>query len=1177
MTMRIENINLIGFKSFLEKTIFNFHPGLTAIVGPNGCGKSNVVDAFKWVLGEQSAKSLRGDNMEDVIFAGSSTKKPRGMSEVTLMLSGILGGESSEPGQASITRRLYRSGESEYLINKVPCRLKDIKNMFLDTGLELKAYSILEQGRIDAILNSKPKERRFLIEEVAGVMKYNLRRGEALQKLENAKLNLQRLQDIITEVKRQINSIDRHAKKAERYKRLFDEIKGIEIKVSARDIGAMSDELGSIVQTVQKLKHEETELSTGIHSSDALIEEKKVLCVEREKGLEAVQARLNAAEREFIEEEGKISLYQSDSENLRERLQRIRVRENELLESKENFSGQIDDVRQRKSGLDTEYSEIQNILKSMNEEHVNLESTIDGIEKNLESMRQQILHKTGEISTTKNEMSTINLIKDNQGKKIKQYQQDIASIEEKVSSLTQSIEFSRKDHARLDEELKNKLDEKQNISLELASKKEERTSIEEKLYRDREELAAMRSRQESLMELDRRGESSVKDTIKVLCQVADIFEAEPEHETAIEAVLGDKLRASVVDDYPDIKKALFLIREKGTGRSGFIPVNIPRSRNRRAVQQELPDDVIGKAADIVKVREGFDSIANSLLHDVMIVNNLDTAFRLWHTNVTGSTQTSGMNHFVTIDGEVLEPSGIVYGGFERGVLKVKREIRELNKNIEMRRGSITSAEEKVLLLRNALGSLENNVSSTDNDIKRIEKEHHEKQVRLKSLEDDLHRQQERLEHMSAELSDERKEVERADTSLRELQDACNSLEKERERLEEDLKNIQTDTANNKKLLGTIRSDLTETMLLNTSITEKIVTLDREEARMQSELKDIERKREQISEEYREIESSIKIKEEEIHHKKETLRESVLSIEKLKGETFRSREILNAQTAELNMIESQQKGYTERLSSIRKDLAGVEVKKTELSMGISHTKENIQNIYSIDLESIPEEQVRQEEILPEEEEKLPVLREKLRDMGPVNLGTLEELEELRTRYDFLTGQQGDLLQSIESLQETISKINRTTRKKLTEAFEALNEKFKEVFTILFGKGRAELVLTDDDVLEAGIEIVAQPPGKKLQNLMLLSGGEKALTALSLLFAGFMIKPTPLCLLDEVDAPLDESNTDRFSTLLRELAKSIQFIIITHNRRTMEVADYLYGVTMEEPGISKVVSMHLTEAV
>ncbi len=1186
--MRIERIELIGFKSFSERTVFNLHPGITAVVGPNGCGKSNIVDAFRWVLGEQSAKSLRGDRMEDVIFSGSASKKPKGMSEVTLVISDINNGNPSEGGEISVTRRLYRSGESEYLMNKTHCRLKDIKNVFLDTGLELKTYSILEQGRIDEILNSKPQERRFLIEEVAGVMKYNVCKAEALQKLESSQSNLQRLQDIITEIKRQINSIGKHAKRAERYKRLLEEIKRIDIKIAVRDVASLSTELLNLTTPDNTLKSSETKLSTNIHSSDALIEEKKLLYVEREKALEGIQSKLNSAEREFIEEEGGISLLKSDCENLNGRLQRLRVRDEELTSAKEDISTQIKNMEQKNTEMNLELSDIKKILGSKEEAFSTLEKEIADLEQNLEVGRRHVFNKAEEISILKNEVNNLSLIIKSLDKKEKKNLEDINSIEDNISSLAASIKEAKDEYHRLDAGLKDRYKIKERFLEDINNKKEELTMKEEGLYRDREDLAAMSSRVESLKELNTDGESAVKDNVKILCQVADIFETLPEHETAIEAALGDKLSAAVVDDYHEIKRALKFIKEQKINRRGFIPVNPIRKNISNGVNLSpvshsssstsfFSDSVIGKAIDFVKVREGYDKIAVSLLNDVIIVNNLNTAFDLWHKSLSASSTNPDLNYFVTLDGEVLEPSGIVFGGIEKGVLKIKREIRELEKNIESKRAHILSAEEEISSFKNDIASVENNLTSLDSEISRMEKAYHELQLKMTNMQEEEIRQQKKLKFLSAELEEERKEKDSTGQILNEKNKVCNALEDERHSIEEEMRGVQNKIGDKKALLETLRSELTEAMLSRTAIKEKMDSLVREDERLNSELLGIKEKKEKMSKEYLEIETSIKHKEDEIKKREDSLKSSVAIIGEFKEESSKVKEILEAKTAELNLMEKQQKAYVNELASVRKELAQIEVKKTELSLRLSHIKEDIKKTYSFELDSLTEGISLSDPLLPEEEEKLAGLREKLQEIGPVSLGTLEELEELKTRYDFLTKQQKDLLQSIESLQETISKINRTTQKKLIDAFEALNEKFKEVFTILFGKGRAELILTEGSILEAGIDIVAQPPGKKLQNLMLLSGGETALTALSLLFAGFMIKPTPLCLLDEVDAPLDESNTDRFTSLLTELKKNIQFIIITHNRRTMEIADYLYGITMEEPGISKVVSMHLAEAV
>jgi len=449
-------------------------------------------------------------------------------------------------------------------------------------------------------------------------------------------------------------------------------------------------------------------------------------------------------------------------------------------------------------------------------------------------------------------------------------------------------------------------------------------------------------------------------------------------------------------------------------------------------------------------------------------------------------------------------------------------------------------------------------------------------VKIVHLRDENERHQRRLEYILAELEQDRGENTRMEGILKEKNERCALLEKERLLMEEELRDIQKKIGEKKDSYVNLRSVLTETIVSHTAIKEKKEALQREKERLNSEAAEAERKKEENLRIRHEIESTIAQKDNEIREKEDSIKSFVITISELKEEFSRIKEIFEARTAELNLMERQQKMQSEELSSVRQELSQVEIRKTELTMKLEHLKENIKNTYYIELDNIINES-EMPDIQSEEEERLGDLKEKLHSMGPVNLGTLEELDELRTRYDFLTKQQDDLLQSIASLQETISKINSSTRKKLTDAFEALNEKFKEVFNILFGKGRAELILIGDNILEAGIDIVAQPQGKRPQNLMLLSGGEKALTAISLLFAGFMLKPTPLCLLDEVDAPLDESNIARFVSLVKELSNTIQFIIITHNRRTIEIADYIYGITMEEPGTSKVVSMRMAEAV
>jgi chromosome segregation protein len=1182
--MRVERIELIGFKSFADKTVFNFHPGTTAIVGPNGCGKSNIVDAFKWVLGEQSAKSLRGSSMEDVIFAGSDTKKTKGMAEVTLVISDIIKQPSNdsdnsdnkdkkELSQISVTRRLYRSGESEYLMNKVPCRLKDIKDVFLDTGLELKAYSILEQGKIEDIVNSKPQDRRFLIEEVAGVMKYKVRKQEAMNKLEVAKSNLQRLQDIIAEVKRQINTIDRHARKAERYRKLFDEIKDIEVRIAKRDFKTLRDEITVLANSEDTLKSKEAEVSANVHSLEALTEEKKRLCVEHEKSLGEIRTKLYALEKENTENEGKIALLKSDCENLRERYQSLIVQDGELDGQKQSAIASIKEAEGSESEMTQEILRLENVLKEKGSNFSDFEKEITDIENDLEVQRKGLFSKAEEISNLKNEINHINLSIENISKKAEKNSQDINSINDSISSLHIAIEQTKNELIKSESELQESRKAKEDLTNKLKDKKQELAAKEEVLYKEREELAAMNSKLESLREMDKSRMNSIDEGIKTLCQVADIFETLPEYETAVEAVLGDKLSAAVVENQDEITRALQLVKEKNTKRSGFISVNpVTKAISQISETENITANsgIIGEAINFVRIREGFDKVARSLLSDVIIVDNLHTAFSLWETSPVDVHKRPP--YFVTLEGEVLEPSGVVFGGSDQGVLKVKRLIKEIEKNISSRRKSISNLEKVVAAIKEEIISAENDIISVDAEISSRERHCHELRVKIENLEEEDSRLRQKQEYISLEMDIDYKEKDSLKNTLREIEQKGRVLEEEKRQIEEKIRSLQSIMSEKREVLEIMRSELTEVKLKLTSTREKMASISREIERLNAVIREIDRKKEEMQNERNRIQEVISSKEEEIREKEDILKSKIVHVGELQAEASKISETLEAKLAELELVKKQRKDLVTELESIRSELSHVEMKKMEKSMKLNYLKEDIRKSYSIEIETAEVS----DRVEKEEEEKLPELKERLQAMGSVSLGTLEEYEELKQRYEFLTKQRDDLLQSIEALEDTIRKINRTSKKRLEEAFEALNEKFKEVFTILFGKGRAELQLTEGSILDAGIEIVAQPPGKRLQNMNLLSGGEKALTALSLLFAGFMIKPTPLCLLDEVDAPLDESNTERFVKLLKELAKDIQFITITHNRRTMEAADYLYGITMEEPGVSKVVSMHLTEA-
>jgi chromosome segregation protein len=1166
--MRLKRIELIGFKSFADKTVLDFHPGITAIVGPNGCGKSNIVDAFKWVLGEQSAKSLRGDSMEDVIFFGSTTRKTRGMAEVTLVLSGVSGGDNDNDSEISVTRRLYRSGESEYLLNKSSCRLKDIKNIFLDTGLELKAYSILEQGRMNDILSSKPQERRFLIEEVAGVMKYKVRRAEATQKLESSRYNLQRLQDIISEVKRQMSSIDRYAKKAERYKKLLEEVRDIDIRIAKRDIRRLTGEVNEISSSLEQLRLRETKFSTEMHSIEALMEKKKSEYIDREKGLDDIRKRLHEVEKAMTEAEGKVALLKKESDNLKEKMDGLKKMDVDLTSEKERATEQLSRIESEFTNLHSRLKESEKVLQEKDDFLKEIINDISEYENILDNQRRNIFSKAEEGSILRNEVRHLSTIIDEIDRKIQKLIEEMNSVETMVSSLKDEYLQTEDECLKLESALADHKNRREDMDKRLKNKKEELKTIEERLYKSREELAAMNSRYESLKELHTSQKVNVGEDIKALCQIADILETAPEYESAIEAVLGDKLNALIVERHNDIMIALKHIKKHGAKRCGFISLN-PSSLSQvsKSVTGKTgasADDLVRNAIDVVKVREGFRAVAMALLADVVIVKDMDTAFSL-------RERADKYLYLATLDGEVIEPSGIVYGGIDRGLLRIRRQIKELEKDIESKRHEIVKNEEVIIGLMDDIGEYEEEIASIDLEISKSQNEFHELRMRLDNLREESEQQQKKLHYLRTELQNEKNEEKSMRALKEEKEMKCKELEVERTDAENELKALQEKIISKKEMLEDARSELTEIKLSITSMRERIKTLQSDKERLGTEISEVEKKRIAIENDRLSIEEEIGLKEQEIRRRQEAMKSNILLAKELQEKIETVNDSIAILSDEIKILEEEHKLLSSELDKLRDKLNQVEMKKMELTMRLNYIKEDIKKAYNVSIDGVDEVI----EVSTEDEERLPQLKERLQEMGPVSLGTLEEYEELKTRYEFLKKQQDDLLNSIATLEETIHKINRSTQRRLTDAFNALNEKFKEVFRTLFGEGRAELILTEGSILESGIEIVAQPPGKRLKNLLALSGGEQALTALSLLFAGFMIKPTPMCVLDEVDAPLDESNTGRFVKMLSGLSRDIQFITITHNRLTMEVADYIYGVTMEEPGVSKVVSMHLAE--
>jgi chromosome segregation protein len=1168
--MRIDKIELIGFKSFAGKTTFNFHPGITCIVGPNGCGKSNIVDAFRWVLGEQSAKSLRGEKMEEVIFHGSASKKPRGMAEVTMVISGLNtvhqaegdNGDSSDI--ASVTRRLYRSGDSEYMLNRSQCRLKDVKNLFLDTGLEVKSYSILEQDRIAEILNSKPFERRFLIEEVAGVMKYNVRKKEALSKLESSRTNLQRISDIIIEVKKQISFLDRLARKAERYKKLTSEIHSIELKIAKRDYHLLKESFGKILSEYNALKEEESTEKAALSKIENETETKRIELLEKEKILEQIQMKFRNLEKEIAELEKNIAVARTERDNNKEYLAK-------LYQQNEEYGKKAADLSTRQKELDINeqdlfkgidnqkelFREKADLLRSMEEELAEKEDLIDG-------KRREIFRLSEELSNLRNNQSRLQSSLDG----LKHREVSSMKDSENLKAMLSEIDTSMRDlESKLLQENNDILllsEKKGMITNEISSAKGRIENLRDILSRLKEELASCISRTESLKEIISDGSArdllSGDSNFSLLAFISDVIEIDDEYEKAAESVLSEKINSFILPSSNDIENAIATLKKKELGRTAFIPVDPAVN----FVSAGVPEGSIGKMLDFVRMKEEFSRVAESLFGNIFLVKDLKTAINL---------VSSGHNlFFVTLDGDVVEPTGTVIAGEVKGIFRRKREIRDLQSAIEQNRDRISQVQAEFRSAQQMIETKEADLKNIENALVGKEKEVSLLKLTAENYREERERRSRKLAYVALEMEQTAREKESIEKNLIEKDAEIGSVDLKKTELERQGASLQEEISEKKSSLEEYRGEVTDIRLAIASLKERVESVGKEKENVAREITESNRKKEFLSEEISSVQSRIHQRETETAANEETIRSLVSVADEYRKEISEKKEVMDSENQELLHTEQRLKLLRNQITSLSQKISELDIRKAEHKLKMDTLSENIRQNYGLAIDVIEVESLTEED-----EKRLNELKEKIRELGPVNLGTLEEYEELRTRYEFLKNQQEDLNKSIAELEEAITKINVTTRKRLREAFEALRIKFSEVFLALFGGGRAELVMTDENnILETGIDIIAQPPGKRLQNINLLSGGEKTLTALSLLFASFLIKPTPLCILDEADSALDEMNTEKFSNILKDFSKDTQFIVVTHNRNTMNVADHIYGITMEEAGSSKVISMQLVEA-
>ena len=1188
--MKLKTLEVIGFKSFVDRLHLFFPEGITSIVGPNGCGKSNIVDAVLWAVGERSAKHLRGKFMEDVIFNGTDGRKPLGMAEVNLTFSNEDGSASKEYEQYSeitVTRRLFRSGESEYLINKVPCRLRDITDLLLDTGIGVNGYAIVEQGRVEHLINANPQDRRFLIEEAAGIAKYKERKRLALIKMEATQQNLLRIQDIIAEVKRQIVTLERQVKRAEEYKAIRKEVKEIEIRFALQEYTELSEKGETTKGYLKALREREMETSTQVAEKEASIEGIKLRSMEEEEKLRSLQQEAFELSQRIQKMESEIEFFQRERGGLQKQEAQIIEEVRDGLKSWRGAQRERRRIGQAKRELEEERRESEEIMKEWEVLFNDFRTTYQELLEELEVEKGRLIDTFTQLTSLKNRQSHLEERKGDLQKRIGSHRKEseevrigLTQLEESLSRIEKGRELNLSIHTIRKEEKERwegEIEKLKGVSAEIQAK---RSSLEEILRQDRSRFFSLKELQENYEGFEKgvksillRKKEEQEKWGSILGVVADILEPEPKYEVPLEAVLGQRLQYLMVEGEKEAMEAIAFLKSESLGRGSFIPIGTRRNGNLDRSFQGGEEGRPLPLLQFINVEEGFAPIAEFLIGDVGVVEHLDGALHWLRKEERFGT-------LVTLEGDIVERSGVVSGGSrDQGlsILERRREIRDLERRVK-------EEEEKCRKVYEEEERLQQEMTERETQLENRKKEIQEKEIELLHQERDLEgvrkeilqfqQKREVLQFEGQELQGEEQDIVEEMKSVLIHMEREEASRKEREEQAQSLKKKVEEVGGGAEELG---GKITEKKVSLASIEEKQRGMEGQILNLSVSLKTL---REQI---VRKVKGIRECREENA-----SLGERILQREReledcLEKHRFREEEF-SAQKEEVEVISNEWKETEASSKYLRQEVEGIrqkiheeEIRASGIQLKLSHLQESMKERYGTTLStSVGVGRAAGEVEFQKEEmsKRLEELKMALDGFGEVNLMALEEYQELKHRHDFLTEQQADLQQALDSLRKAIIRINRTTAKRFLETFHLVNEKFKEVFLRLFKGGQASLLLLDEqDPSTTGIDIVAQPPGKKLQNIDLLSGGEKALVATALLFGLFMIKPIPFCLLDEVDAPLDDANINRFIELVKDFSKTSQFILITHNKKTMETANTLYGITMETPGVSKVVSVRL----
>lgn len=1184
--MYLKRIEICGFKSFVDSTILELTPGIASIIGPNGCGKSNVLDAVRWVLGEQNPRVLRADKMADLIWAGSSTRKATSFAEATLIFADCDKVLSMDFHEIAITRRLYRTGESEYLINKAVCRLKDIESLFMDTGLGPHAYSIMEQGKIDQLLQMKPEQRRFIFEEAAGITKYQTRKEEAVRKLGRTEENLLRLNDIITEVKRQVNSVERQARQARRYQEFETELRKLEVSFSKKEFDRLTEGFKEYSQKLKETQVKSTSLTDTINKSETEYETVRTRGAEieghlsqnqqekynTENQIERIEAQIKISRSMITTSDETIQTLESEITQLEERVKELDNQKSQLTEQQNEFNGKI--TEQRKV-----ISEHQQSLNSIIQEQRLLETNI---QQTLNAMRQ----KNERSARLQGELGAIGASLVGINNRRNEISHNITDKEQSAADLAARIELARQRMAGFEESIKSDRETITQINHQIDENKTKKNALLKELDQVKYTLSGKQSRRISLLTLKESYEgyqSGTKTLLQskkaqtpecagIVTTVAEIIRTRPEYEIAIESALIHSLNYLITEKVDQARSALDYLNRNKKGTATILPLDLLRDGTPKTLAQDISsrEGIIGIASDLITYDEAYRSIIENLLGRVLIVKNMEAAIQLVRDGAFNG-------EIVTLSGERVFGYGAISGGSVKtaGLLAQDREIGELA-------GQIQKLEEIVQ-------NLQAQITESDKAFTELDNQRNEKQRSLHEF--DIQRAQAQRDVES--LSGQQKHLTNEIQSLQSIQ-ANSQTEEDKQKtrqlqFQEELKRIEEEVQSGQKQIEEWRNAQGEISQKREFQNQLITQIQVELATLENQAKNFQQQVSRVISELQSQSYQIRQKQEQKQsalNKKKEADELITQSEQSRGElTVKLEELTASLTrlqAEKAQVEEQINQLSRLLAELRRDHSQVQNEVHELEMQvkdfnwkIDSLRQRIQETYHLDIQ----DPIELEDVDLTDEvavnNRIAELKHKIERMGPINFGALEEFEEAQKRYEQLIAQEEDAKSAIASLRATINHINSTTKDLFIDTFNAAQKNFHEVFRHLFRGGNAKLTLIDEEnPLESGIDVIVQPPGKNLQSINLLSGGEKALSAIALLFSIYLLKPSPVCVLDEIDAPLDDVNIGRFTDMVKEMVNRSQFLVITHNKRTMESANNLYGVTMEEPGVSKVVAVRVT---